>query len=107
MWVAATFAAMMAFTAIAAPTSDASPTTASKEGLDREGLDQDQLRLLGLPYGRLASKFWDFIKVANLFILNFFIIEVPLIRDKGGCAERVNGGGGNFYQSSHMFCQQS
>ena len=71
MWVAATFAAMMAVTAFAAPTSDASPTTGSKEGLDKEGLDQDQLRLLGLPYGRLASKFWDFIKVANLFILNF------------------------------------
>ena len=67
MWVAATFAAMMAVTAFAAPTSDASPTTGSKEGLDKEGLDQDQLRLLGLPYGRLASKFWDFIKVGEDF----------------------------------------
>ena len=68
MWAAATFAAMMAVTAFAAPTSDASPTTGSKEGLDKEGLDQDQLRLLGLPYGRLASKFWDFIKVEEDFV---------------------------------------
>ena len=63
MWVAATFAAMMAVIAFAAP----SPTPGSKQGLDREGLDQDQLRLLGLPYGRLASKFWDFIKVEEDF----------------------------------------
>ena len=68
MWVAATFAAMMAVTAFAAPTSDASPAPRSKEGLEREGLDQDHLRLLGLPYGRLASKFWDFIKVEEDFV---------------------------------------
>lgn len=43
-------------------TSTAAPATAvvttPKEGND--GLGQDQLRLLGLPYGRVASWFWDF-----------------------------------------------
>ena len=59
MWVAAKFTAIMAVIAFAASTSEASPTPGTKEGLDKE----DQLRLLWLPYGRLASRFWDFIKV--------------------------------------------
>ena len=38
----------------------AAPTT--KKPWKKAGLSQDELRLLGLPYGRLASRLWDFIK---------------------------------------------
>ena len=59
MWVAATFAAVMAVTACAAPTSTAAPTPRGEEGLD-----QDQLRLLGLAfYGQLV----DFLKVGMVW----------------------------------------
>ena len=68
MWVAATLAAVMAVTACAAPTSIASPTP-----MGEEGLDQVQLRLLGLAYGR----FVDFLKVLRrgFFLLTWFNVR--------------------------------
>ena len=65
MWVAATLAAVMAVTACAAPTSIASPTP-----MGEEGLDQVQLRLLGLAYGR----FVDFLNVLKVEEDFFFLI---------------------------------
>ena len=37
-------------------------TTTKPRGVDRDGLSPTQLRLLGLPYGRVASWLWDFFK---------------------------------------------
>ena len=34
--------------------------TTQPRGVDRDGLSPTQLRLLGLPYGRVASWLWDF-----------------------------------------------
>ena len=56
----ATFVAMIAVTACAAPTTDMPTTPAGKEGLF-----QDQLHLLGLAYGQYAAMLWDFLKVEN------------------------------------------
>ena len=59
MWVAATFAALMAVTACAAPTPTAAPKIRGEEGLG-----QDQLRLLGLAFcGQLV----DFLKVGMVW----------------------------------------
>ena len=36
--------------------------TTQPRGVDRDGLSPTQLRLLGLPYGRVASWLWDYFK---------------------------------------------
>ena len=84
MWVAATLAAVMAVTACAAPTFTASPTP-----MGEEGLDQVQLRLLGLAYGR----FVDFLKVLK--------VEEDFSSYLVQCAVKR---GGNFYQTSYLLC---
>ena len=55
-----TFAATIAVTACAAPTTD-TPTTPGGE----EGLDQDHLPLLGLAYGRYAALLWNFLEACQ------------------------------------------
>ena len=40
----------------------ATAPTAAPDGEDREGLSPGQLHLLALPYGRVASWLWDFLR---------------------------------------------